>query len=224
MRAEFRIARIFGVDIFLHWTFPALVGLLAWAWHGELGWFWSSAAAVIFIFSILFHEMAHVLAGKKLGISINAISLFIFGGGAHLGGENFLRSYRPKAEFLMAIAGPLSSLLVAGIFYALSLAWGKPLEPVFSLLFILSIIIAIFNMLPLFPMDGGRILRCVLCAITKNLAKATKIALVVTMILGALLFILSFAFLGIFSGIWIGSIVFMVISMARAEYRAVQVL
>lgn len=222
---EFKIVRIFGVDILFHWTLLALVGLLTWGWAGDFGWLWAFAAAVIFIFCIIFHEMAHALAGRKLGISVKKISLFLFGGGAYLDGENFLRFYRPKMEFLMTIAGPLSSLLLAGIFYAISYAdfLGDSLTSIFGFLFVLNLIVTAFNVIPIFPLDGGRILRCALCAITKNLARATKIAVVITTILGTLLFILSYALFGAFSGIWIGFIVFFfLIPAASAEYRAVQ--
>ena len=221
MRAEFRVARIFGVDILLHWSIFGLVSLAVLLWHSTLGWLWAFAAAVIFVFSILFHEMAHALAAKKLGIPVKKISLFFFGGGAHLN-DDFFRFYRPKAEFLMTIAGPLSSLLLAGIFYALSLVRGKPLEPVFSWLFVLSVLVATFNMLPLFPLDGGRIFRSVLCALKVSLARATKIAAAVSTVLGVLLVIISFGLFGIFSGIWISIVVFLLIIPATgAEYSAI---
>src|SRR5690606_29456747 len=126
---------------------------------------------------IIIHEFCHSLVGRKYGLPISSIRLFIFGGIAEMRDE----PPTPKSEFLMAAAGPLSSFVLAGIFAAIT-AWAKQaggpifLIAIFGYLATINLILAIFNLLPGFPLDGGRILRAALWARKKDLKAATRTA------------------------------------------------
>ena len=126
--------------------------------------------------SIIIHEMCHSLVGRRYGVPMHGITLFMFGGVAQMDQE----SKTPKAEFVMAIAGPIASFILAGAFYLLYLGLNpmapKTISGVIRYLAWINIILAIFNLLPAFPLDGGRILRSALWAMKDNLRWATRIA------------------------------------------------
>ena len=129
------------------------------------GMYWSLALAgtVGLFFSLLFHEFSHSLVGRYRGMTISGITLFLFGGVAEMQAE----PPDPASEFWIAIAGPVSSVLLAGVFYGLAaLLEAKALPAhfvgVFSYLGFINIILAAFNMVPAFPLDGGRVLRATL--------------------------------------------------------------
>jgi Zn-dependent protease/CBS domain-containing protein len=177
----------FKVQVNLTWVFLALLIALSLA----LGFFpqlysglppttywWMAVAAVIgLFFSIVLHELSHSLVARRFGVHMRGITLFIFGGVAEMEQE----PPSPKAEFYMAIAGPIMSLLLAALFYAgaaVAASWSlpEPLQGVLSYLGLLNVVLAIFNMVPAFPMDGGRALRAGLWWWKGNLRRATRIA------------------------------------------------
>lgn len=199
LQSGFRLLRAGGVEtrvdwslaiIFLLITFSLGAGLFP-AWHPDWApWLWwatALAAAVLFFVSLWLHELSHALVGRALGVPINRITLFLFGGMAHMEAE-------PKgagADFLMAIAGPITSLIVGmlAIIVGTSLAGisseqmidvevaYRQMGPLATLLLWLgpiNIVLAIFNLLPGFPLDGGRVLRAILWGITGDLSKATR--------------------------------------------------
>lgn len=185
---SFRIGRIAGIDILVHWSWFAIFILLTW-WLSE-GWFqkeydgWSKqdawAASVItvllFFSSILLHELSHSLVAKRLGLPVSSITLFIFGGVSALGEE----PSSAKQELGVAIAGPLTSLALAAVFGALAgaaLLTGRENTPpaaVVTYLAIINVSVGIFNMMPGFPLDGGRVLRATLWARSGDMLKATR--------------------------------------------------
>ena len=212
MERGIRLFRIAGVDIFLDWSLLIIFFLISSslamglfpAWHPEwspaLSWLTALAAATLFLLSVLVHEMAHALVGRAHGMTISRITLFIFGGMAHL--EDEPRHWR--VEFWMAIAGPLTSLALGFLFTwagnlaagGIDLTAGDPeaalaaLGPAATLLLWLgpvNIVLAMFNLVPGFPLDGGRVMRAVLWGITGNYQKATRWASTGGRIFGGLL-------------------------------------
>jgi Zn-dependent protease/predicted transcriptional regulator len=177
----------FKVKINISWLFLAL--LIAWSlakgffpelYEGlpEATYWWMAVAGLIgLFFSIVFHELSHSLVARRYGLPMKGITLFILGGVAEMEDE----PPSAKAEFLMAIAGPIASLVLAAAFYLLYLLAGaagvaEPLAGVLRYLGLLNLLLAVFNMLPAFPMDGGRAMRAVIWHRTGNLRKATRIA------------------------------------------------
>ena len=129
---------------------------------------------MLFFASILTHEMAHSLIARAYGIPVKGITLFIFGGVSQITRE----AARPLAEFIMAFAGPATSVLLAGMF---GLLWwltgageGRPLTVVLEWLWLMNLFLGAFNLAPGFPMDGGRILRSALWGITGNYRQSTR--------------------------------------------------
>ena len=135
------------------------------------------AGALGLLVSIVFHELWHSLIARRFGLSMRGITLFIFGGVAEMTEE----PSSPKAEFFMAVAGPISSIVLGlGLFVVGlmgdSLGWPDPVTGVINYLAILNLILAGFNLLPAFPLDGGRVLRSVLWGWKDNIRWATQIA------------------------------------------------
>ncbi len=195
----FRLARIAGIDIDIDWSlliiFTLITMILATgvfpAWHPDwsaaLNWGTAVAAAILFFVSVLIHEMSHAIVGRANGIDVRHITLFVFGGMAHM--ENEPPSWR--SEFIMTIVGPITSLVLGLIFLWIGGVIAGPLlvdpdnpgdvfarlGPVATLLFWLgpvNIILGLFNLVPGFPLDGGRVLRAVIWGITGNLHLATR--------------------------------------------------
>jgi len=150
-------------------TYPGLSGSAYW-WMGITG-------AIGMFLSLIVHELSHSVVARRYGLPIRGITLFIFGGVAEMEEE----PASPKTEFLMAIAGPIASVLLAGAFYVLS-AWGESAklpETVLGVTRYLAFInglLAAFNVIPAFPLDGGRVLRAALWYWKADLRRATRIA------------------------------------------------
>lgn len=139
-------------------------------------WFMGAAGALGLFLSIIFHELSHSLIARKFGIPMKGITLFIFGGVAEMTEE----APDAKAEFWMALVGPASSLLLSAIFFVISLygegaKWPLPVTGVLLYLAWINVALAAFNMIPAFPLDGGRLLRAVLWGARKDLQWATRI-------------------------------------------------
>lgn len=161
-------------------------------------WVMGVAASLLFFLSVLIHELAHSLVALGHGIPIRRITLFIFGGLAQIGGE----PDRPRVEFRVAIAGPLASLALAGLFRLLMQLFagvGADTLVVFTgYLARINFVLAVFNMTPAFPLDGGRVLRAVLWAWTGNLERATAIAAAIGQ--GFAMFLIAWGILGVLAG------------------------
>lgn len=177
----------FRVKVDLSWVFIAL--FIAWSlaqgffpavYEGlpPLTYWWMAVAGVIgLFFSLIFHELAHSLVARLFGLEIRGITLWVFGGVAEMEGE----PKAPRAEFWMAIAGPVSSLVLAGLFEAVSallkeVDGAAALAAVAGYLGLLNLVLAVFNLMPAFPLDGGRVLRAALWHIRGNFFDATRIA------------------------------------------------
>jgi Zn-dependent protease/CBS domain-containing protein len=183
-----RIGRIAGIDILVHWSWFAIFVLLTWwlangffedvydDWSTTETWIVSVITVLLFFTSILLHELSHSLVAKRLGLPVRNITLFIFGGVSALGEE----PSSARQEFQVAIAGPLTSFvigIVCGVLTAVAYALGEENSPpaaIVEYLAVINISVGIFNLLPGFPLDGGRVLRAALWARSKNMLTATR--------------------------------------------------
>lgn len=209
LKSGIPIGKLFGISLRLHYSWFFIFALITWAlaanYFPSTQPSWSLSMKIgaglitsfLFFGSVLFHELMHSLVALREGIQIQSITLFILGGVSQMTGE-------PKTardEFRMAIAGPVSSLVLGGIFlgiyFALRSNTAVAAQFVAAISFYLgfiNILLGAFNLIPGFPLDGGRVLRSLLWWRGKNLQSATKIASNVGR---------AFGFLFIFGGIWL---------------------
>lgn len=190
MRGSLKIARLFGVPVFLHWSFALVPIAVFFIWQDEgtesKGLLWLSLFATCLFLSILLHEYGHVLAARRFGVSTKDIILLPIGGLARL----TRLPERPLHELLVAIAGPTVNVVIAILLLPFVYVFWKNLEinalplpdPItedfnffIPMLFSLNLLLAIFNLIPAFPMDGGRILRALL-AMKYTRLRATWVA------------------------------------------------
>lgn len=185
MKYSFKIAKLFGIDVYIHITLFLIIAILSYILlitpqpFGYLNanypeWIkliLSIFSATSLFFAVLLHELAHSLVSKKYGINVKNIVLFIFGGIASI--EEIPKE--PKKEILISLAGPAASFALALTSYAISLID----LPIFSDFFIVfayfNAVLAVFNLIPAFPLDGGRVLRGFLAS-KMNFVKATRMA------------------------------------------------
>ncbi len=190
MRGSFTIGRIAGVQIGIHYTWLIAFFFIAWSlsqfffrqvfpgWSSLTYWLVGIGSALLLFVSVLIHELCHTLVAKSRGMKVSSIVLFILGGVSNLEGE----PEKAGTEFVMAIAGPVSSLILGGIVYGVAYALsssGDKSSPLFAIVYYLAyvnIALAIFNIIPGFPLDGGRVLRSIIWGATKNLRLATNVA------------------------------------------------
>lgn len=204
-----------GITVRLHYTWFLAFFLIAWTlprviypggypgWSGLNYWLAGSAAAILLFGSVLFHEFAHSFMALARGLKVDGITLFVFGGAAALKSE----PKRPSDEFLIAVVGPASSLLLAVIFVILSvlIPSNLPAQPLALHLAFMNSGLALFNLMPGFPLDGGRVFRAIVWSITGSMRKGTTIATIVGQVFAFGLIALGlFVFIrgGIFLGIW----------------------
>lgn len=240
MNGAFNLGEIFGIQFRLHYTwfviFAYVTVSLAWLvfptdypdWNQVLYWLVGIVTSVLFFVSILIHELSHSLVGRANDIPIRSITLFIFGGVAQMTRE----ARSAGAELKMAIAGPASSLVLAGLFYALLFFTRDTFIQVAAValeLTFINLALAAFNLLPGFPLDGGRVFRSILWRSTGNYQRATRIATRVGEGMGYL-FILGGIIVAVlqplgldwFNGVWLAFIGWFLKSTASANYRQSQ--
>lgn len=237
MKASLRLGRIAGIEIGIHYTWALAFILIAWSlaqgffpayypgWSQATYWITGVIAALLLFVSVLLHELAHSLVGKARGMNVRSITLFIFGGVSNLEDE----PEKPSVEFAMTIVGPGTSFILAGIFWGLALAMTDQGSPVAAMLMYLALINAVlggFNLLPAFPLDGGRVLRSILWRSTGDLGKATNISATVGRFFGWGL--IAFGVFELFTGnllggLWIAFIGWFLSSAADASRRELTV-
>lgn len=250
-----RLGRLFDIDIVADWSLLVIFALIALnlgvglfpAWHPTwspaLVWSVALLAAVLFFASIVVHELAHALVAKRSGIPVRRITLFVFGGMAHMDRE----PPSPRAELLMAAVGPLVSLVlgIAAILAGSALAsdvmsrYGeepvlamRALGPVSTLLLWLgpiNVLLGLFNLIPGFPLDGGRVLRAILWWSSGNLERATRWAARVGRAFAWVLMAAGISMLfgmrvpllgaGVGQGLWLLLIGWFLNNAARASYQ-----
>lgn len=190
-------------------------------------WIMGITGALGLFASIVFHELSHSLIARRFGLQMKGITLFVFGGVAEMTEE----PPSAKAEFFMAIAGPLASIFLGLILLGLtslgrSQAWNQPFVMVINYLGSLNIILAIFNLIPAFPLDGGRVLRSILWHFKKDLNRATRISANIGSFFGIVLIVVgvfSFVTGAFISGIWWILIGFFIRNAAQMSYQSVLV-
>lgn len=187
MGSSIKIGKIAGIEIGVHWSWLFIFALITWSfasgileeffpqWSDTRRWIVSVIVAVIFFASILAHELSHSLVAKAKGFEVKGITLFVFGGVTNLGRE----ANTAWEEFIIAIVGPLMSLAVGAVFAVLWVALRNPAPDVAAIAGYLAFIngvIAAFNMLPGFPLDGGRVFRSLVWMRNRNQLRATRTA------------------------------------------------
>jgi Zn-dependent protease/CBS domain-containing protein len=254
----FRLGKLFGIEVTVDWSWLFIFTLVTWnlaglvfpsahpEWSRGLNWTLALIASFLFFGSVLAHEFAHSLTAKWFGLPVRRITLFLFGGVANIERE----PPSPKAEFLITVVGPLTSLVLGGFFTLLAVArinlagldFEQPtaamaqLDPISTLLLWIgpiNLLLAVFNMVPGLPLDGGRILRSIIWASTGSFQTATRwasfagqlvawtlIATGVAMILGVSVPIFGTGFIG---GLWLVFIGWFLNNAAIQSYRQVMI-
>jgi Zn-dependent protease/CBS domain-containing protein len=243
MRGAFRLGKIAGIEIAVHYTWIFALVLFTWLFAQSTfpliypGWtvktYWVAGTIVSFMLfiSVLIHELCHSLIAIKRGMKVNSIVFFIFGGVSNIEKE----PESARVEFLMAAAGPLSSFILSGVFVGVALLFDNlkqlpdPLVGTIYYIGVINFYLAVFNILPGFPLDGGRVLRSIVWGITKSLHKATMIAGNVGRIFGWAIILLGIALIfgkdiwifksGMVSGIWMVFIGWFLASAADTAMR-----
>jgi len=227
--------KLFGFEVRLDLSWFILAILITWSLAKsffplyfkdlpESTYWWMGVAGTLGLFiSIVLHELSHSLVARRYGIPMKGITLFIFGGVAEMDDE----PPSPKAEFFMAIVGPLASIVIALVSYTIYLlgkqyGWSAPVNGIFLYLGIINMVLAIFNLLPGYPLDGGRVLRSALWHWKKNIRWATRISSQIGAAFGLGLIILgvaSFIFGNIIGGIWWVLIGFFLRNASQMSYQ-----
>jgi Zn-dependent protease len=223
------IGRIFGISIRIHISWFLIFALLVWVLtvtsQPEWGLAVRITAAVVtsllFFVSVLLHELMHSRVAINNNIPVKSITLFIFGGVSQITEE----PQKPGVEFRIAIAGPLTSLILSGLFYLFYFLLPASMGVVrgtLSWLGYINLALGLFNLVPAFPMDGGRVLRSIIWWRTRNLRRATQIAssigrgIAMLMILGGIYWAFNG---GGFNGLWIALIGWFIYSAASSSYQ-----
>jgi Zn-dependent protease/CBS domain-containing protein len=235
LHGAIRLFTIHGIEIRLDYSWFIIFVLVTWSlagqyfpqqypeWPRVIYWTLGAVTSILFFISVLLHELAHSLVAQWRGIRVPRITLFIFGGAAQIAEE-------PKSagdEFIMAFAGPAMSVvisLVSGLLWYLFRGTVTPLAALFGWLSMINVMLAVFNLIPGFPLDGGRVLRAMLWGMSRDLIKATRIAAAVGRAVAYCFILLGVyeVFLGknrIFDGIWIAFIGWFLLQAATQSVR-----
>src|SRR5271154_4336351 len=230
-----RLGRIFGIPIFLHASWFIVFALITLSlrtqftsqhpgWSPEQHWALGIITSALFFGSVVFHELSHSIVAMRYKIPVQSITLFVFGGLSSISRE----PEKPNQEFNIAIAGPLSSLFLAGCFYLVAHFFhGDDMVAASSKwLWQINLALAIFNLVPGFPLDGGRILRGIAWGITGNFQRATRIASITGKVFAYAMIIFGAwqAMTGNWiGGIWTAFIGWFLLSAAQESYAQVAV-
>ena len=231
MGTSIRLGKILGIPIGINYSWIFVFLLFIYLMSQQFAdrfpdlplaqrWFFASLTTVFFFLSVLAHELSHSLVAVRRGIPVIGITLFIFGGVSLLAHE----ARRPLTEFIVAIVGPLTSILLGLVLLSLwDLTQGlnSPLSAMLFTLFVINFSLGIFNLLPGFPLDGGRVLRSVVWAITGSYWKATQIAARGGQVIGGLMVVvgIGLAASGLYQLIWMSLIGGFLVSAATVSYR-----
>lgn len=232
IRGGIPIGRVLGIALRIHYTWFFIFALVTWSLAADyfplLGWSTGLSVtaglitSLLFFASVLAHELMHSIVARSAGIPVHSITLFIFGGVSQMDEE----PKRPKDELRMAIAGPLTSLVLGLIFWGLWYWVGPTSEfalGVTAWLAVINIALVAFNLIPGFPLDGGRVLRSILWWRSNNLRRSTYIASTIGRGVG-FLFILGGILVIFTTGLWLNGMWFILIgwfleNAAGSSYR-----
>lgn len=249
----FRVGKLFGIEIRVDWSWLFIFVLLTWnlttvfsGWHR--GWpsiepfVVALVASVLFFGCILLHELAHSLVARRHDLRVRSITLFLFGGVSNIEHE----PPSARAEFFIAVAGPITSLLLGGAFLAVAClatpislgavgsAWtgyGRlgPIETLLAWLGPINVVIGAFNLIPAFPLDGGRVLRSILWGISGDLGTSTRRVSAIGQIFGWLFIVTGIAMTfgvhvvffgtGVIGGLWLAFIGWFLHGAAARSYK-----
>jgi len=237
LRGGIPIGKAFGIQLRLHYSWFFIFALVTWALAASYFPYtypsWSLSAriaaglitSVLFFGSVLVHELMHSIVSQRQGVPVQSITLFFLGGVSQITSE----PKQPGDEFRMAIVGPLSSLVIGGILLGAYYQWRS--VDTFAVQFIMAIaywlgfinvFLGVFNLIPGFPLDGGRVLRSLIWWRSRNLTSATRIASNVGRAVGFILIFIGiwFVFTGNwFNGIWLALIGWFLESAAVGSYQ-----
>jgi len=230
MPGSFRIGTLAGIDIYINYSWLIILVFLVWSlatgwfavlypgWSPALYWITSIIAALLLFVSVLLHELAHSVVARARGLAVKNITLFIFGGVSNIEQE----PSSPGIEFQVAVVGPLVSILLGLLAFLLLLPLRGTTSPITAILGYLAysnVLLGIFNLVPGFPLDDGRVLRSFVWKISGNLRTATRAATISGEVI-AYLFMLVCIWLffagGVLDGIWFGFIGWFLLSSARS--------
>jgi Zn-dependent protease/predicted transcriptional regulator len=236
MKAQIKLGRIFGVEIGLHYSWFIIALLITFSlvghfeannptWSDSLRWTIAIVTALLFFASIVIHELSHAIVAKMRGLPVRSITLFALGGVAQIEKE----AADAKTEFWMGIIGPITSFVIGVICLAITIALGwtppqlprTPLPAMLMWLGVINIGLALFNMIPGFPLDGGRVLRGIVWWITGDAKRATTIAARVGQVIAFLMIlygVMQFFRGAGFNGLWIAFIGWFLLSASRESY------
>ena len=242
MQSQVKLGRIFGVEIGFHYSWLIIAFLITLSlaghfraahpeWEGSVIWMTAIITGIFFFASIIVHELSHAVVAQAAGLPVRSITLFALGGVAHIDKE----AASPKTEFWMGIIGPITSMAIGLLCLGIArlLGWGMmatPATPFLAMLVWLGYInigLAFFNLIPGFPLDGGRVLRAIIWWITGNVTRATRIAAGVGQFVAFCLIgfgILGFFVGGDFGGLWLAFIGWFLLDAARLSAAQVEVL
>lgn len=230
------LGKIFGIEVDIDWSWIIIFGLVTWLlasayfpseynnWSTAEYWIVGAITSLFFFASVLLHELAHSIVAIRYGLTVHSITLFIFGGVSQINEEP------PSAwsETVIAFVGPATSIVLAGIFYGISRAVTSYAPVTAGTLYLayINLILGIFNLIPGFPLDGGRVLRGIIWGATKSLRRATRIAANVGRVIafGFIIFGVYLLFTGNFiNGIWIMFIGWFLESAASSQLQQQQI-
>jgi Zn-dependent protease len=225
-----------GILVDVDYSWFLIFGLLTWAmavgyfpaeykgWSTGEYWFMGAISAILLFVCVLLHELGHSAVALRYKIPVREITLFIFGGVSQITAE----PPSAGAEFLIAVAGPAVSFVLAGVFWALQYVFVgvAPLLALVRYMFLLNFVLGLFNLIPGFPLDGGRVFRAIVWGVNRNFRRATVIAAVTGRFFGFL-----FIFLGawwalsgrLIDGLWIAFIGWFLESAAGSQVQQQQV-
>jgi Zn-dependent protease len=233
---SWRLGRIAGIEVRVDSSWVVIALLITYSMYLRVSQVYPGTStgaavavavlgAVLFFGSVLAHELAHALVSQARGIRVQDITLFLFGGATRARVE----SRGPGDEFVIAAVGPLTSLLLAGLFGVVT-ALGRdtlpgPLAGTLGYLGWTNLLLAVFNLVPGFPLDGGRLLRSTIWKATGNFSRATRIASLSGQAVGWLLVALGVAYLlagNLAGAIWFAFIGWFLVQAARSSYEELQ--
>src|ERR1700737_647466 len=234
MNENLSLGRIFGIHVGLNWSLLVVAALIAWSLATSLlpssspgqtsGAYWTAGvvSAFVFLASLLAHELAHSVVATRRGVKVDGITLWLFGGVSRFSSD----TASPGAQAVITFVGPLTSLVLGAVFYVLSVALGGGAHPgllaaTLSWLGYINISLGVFNLVPAFPLDGGRLLQSLIWLRTGDRLRATRIAARIGMLFAYLLIaygLATFIFAGsLIGGVWLVFLGWFLLSAARSE-------
>ena len=235
-----RLFRVAGIDVGVHVSWLVIFALVTWSlavgvfpvqdtlkglpeWEY---WLLGAITALLLFTSVIVHELAHSLVAKSRGLGVRSITLFIFGGVSNLEGE----ARNPSTEFIIAIVGPLTSFAIAAGAYLVDAALpasAAALDAVLSYLVYINLVLGAFNLIPGFPLDGGRVFRSIVWNATGSMRRGTEVAVFVSNLVSWTLFLIAAWLIlvdgNLFNGIWLGAIGWFLQNAANAQLQQVRV-